>query len=440
MKLKTYVGRSLEELAPQIRDELGPDAVILSQRQGLKGGVGGFFGTKSIEVLAADRMPTADEQAGFEAAPEIAAPELPEPDLVLQTDAERKALVTAALSEIKARQMPAAHAAAAYSAPIEDIDLPDFAGSIGPVEEIPLQAPTPVVEATVSEPLVLEHRPGDGMHLGPRRAVREIGPSAPSSDDAIALLDELDRAGVATEIARAVVESAQRHLRPFQPEAPLRELVRARIRSIVRIESGWGGEGQRSLAVVGPTGAGKTTVLLKLAERYCAAGLSVGIIALEPAAGARTTLQGRSGDGLDDSVTFDVRRAGSISAVRAALRAFAHHDAVLVDTPGAAINDPDALDAMKTLLAECNVHELHAVLPLAIADRELEYVLDRMILELGANRVLTTKLDEARFMGALLTIAAWSQLPLAYLGTGPRIPDDLEVADGGSICDRILPI
>src|ERR1700710_2653469 len=116
MKLKTYVGRSLEELAPQIRDELGPEAVILSQRQGLKGGVGGFFGTKSIEVLAADRMPTADEQAGFEAAPEMAVPELPEPDLVLQSDAERKALVTAALGEIKARQLPAAHAAAAYAA------------------------------------------------------------------------------------------------------------------------------------------------------------------------------------------------------------------------------------------------------------------------------------------------------------------------------------
>jgi flagellar biosynthesis protein FlhF len=435
MKLKTYVGRSLEELAPQIREELGPDAVILSQRQGLKGGVGGFFGTKSIEVLAADRMPTADEQAGFEAAPEMARAELPEPELMLQTDAERKALVQAALSEIRTRQTPASQAAAAYSAPIEELELPDFAGSIGPVEDVPL------VEAGVGEPIVVERQRADaGMHLGPRGASRPQLPAAPSADDAIALLDELDRAGVATEIARAVVESAGRHLRPFQPDAPLRELVRARIRSVVRIESGWGGEGQRSLAVVGPTGAGKTTVLLKLAERYCAAGLSVGIIALEPAAGGRSTLQGRAGDGLDDSVTFDLRRAGSISAVRAALRAFAHHDAVLVDTPGAAINDPDAFEAMKTLLAECGVHELHAVLPLAIADRELEYVLDRMILELGANRVLTTKLDEARFMGALLTIAAWSQLPLAYLGTGPCIPDDLEVADGGSICDRILPI
>ncbi len=69
MKLKTYVGRSLEELAPQIREELGPDAVILSQREGLKGGVGGFFSTKSIEVLAADRMPERAQAAAAPPAP-----------------------------------------------------------------------------------------------------------------------------------------------------------------------------------------------------------------------------------------------------------------------------------------------------------------------------------------------------------------------------------
>src|ERR1700710_3224690 len=100
MKLKTYVGRSLEELAPQIREELGADAVILSQREGLKGGVGGFFGTKSIEVLAADRMP-ANQQAAY--APEMSqvAPEAPRSAPVpTETDKERAALVMAALSDM----------------------------------------------------------------------------------------------------------------------------------------------------------------------------------------------------------------------------------------------------------------------------------------------------------------------------------------------------
>ena len=434
MKLKTYVGRSLEELAPQIREELGPDAVILSQREGLKGGVGGFFSTKSIEVLAADRMPEKD-------APTTAPPGEPTmPDTrqgMSAADKERAALVITALGEMRARQTPAVTAAAAYAAPVEELALPDFAGSMGPVElpaaepepSTPLEAPA----AEQSASIIVEEQLGEhGMLIAPR--LPEIA-QTPSSDDAIALLDELDRAGVAPEIARAVVEAAERHLHPFQPATPLRDLVRARIRSIVRVEAGWGDAGQRTLAVAGPTGSGKTTVLLKLAERYCAAGLSVGVLALEPVPAGRT----RMGDALDDSLTFDLRRAGSISAVRAARRAFAGHDIVLVDTPGSAMVEGTARDSLLTLLAECGIDELHAVLPLGMADRELAHVLSRLV-ELGANRLLATKLDETRFSGALLTLAATSQLPLAYLSSGPRINDEFDVADGGSICDRILPI
>ena len=43
MKFKSYSGKDLAELVPRIRDELGPDAVILKQRQTQSGGVGGFY-------------------------------------------------------------------------------------------------------------------------------------------------------------------------------------------------------------------------------------------------------------------------------------------------------------------------------------------------------------------------------------------------------------
>jgi flagellar biosynthesis protein FlhF len=430
MKLKTYVGRSLEELAPQIREDLGDDAVILSQRQGLKGGVGGFFSTKSIEVLAADRMP--EKGTAPVAAPAARTADSTQRGMT-ETDKERAALVMTALGEMRARQTPANAAAAAYATPVEDIELPDFAGSMGPVE-LPADEPesSPATPAQTASIIVEEQLGEHGMLLAPR--LPEIA-EAPTSTDAIAILDELDRAGVATEIARQVVEAAERHLHPFQPAVPLRDLVRARIRSIVRVEAGWGDSGQRTLAVAGPTGSGKTTVLLKLAERYCAAGLSVGVLALEPVPAGRT----RMGDALDDSLTFDLRRASSISAVRAARRAFAGHDIVLVDTPGSAMVEGTARESLVKLLGECGIDELHAVLPLGMADRELAHVLARLV-DLGANRLLATKLDETHFSGALLTLAATSQLPLAYLSSGPRINDEFDVADGGSICDRILPI
>ncbi|MDO8188221.1 hypothetical protein Q5424_17080 [Conexibacter sp. JD483] len=50
--LHTFRGRSLEEVLPQIRAELGPDAVIIRQRDGLVGGIGGFFQQQFVEVQA----------------------------------------------------------------------------------------------------------------------------------------------------------------------------------------------------------------------------------------------------------------------------------------------------------------------------------------------------------------------------------------------------
>src|SRR4051812_11453113 len=49
---KTFRGRSLEELLPQIRSELGADAIVMRRREGLAGGVAGFFQRSFVEVDA----------------------------------------------------------------------------------------------------------------------------------------------------------------------------------------------------------------------------------------------------------------------------------------------------------------------------------------------------------------------------------------------------
>jgi flagellar biosynthesis GTPase FlhF len=58
--VRTYRGRKLEDLIPQIREELGPDAIILRQREGLTGGVGGFFAQKCVEVDVQAAQPRVD--------------------------------------------------------------------------------------------------------------------------------------------------------------------------------------------------------------------------------------------------------------------------------------------------------------------------------------------------------------------------------------------
>ena len=69
----TYRGRSLEELVPRIRQELGDDAVIVSRRETSSGGVGGFFAKREIEVevrpgeTAPPAQPAPDVAAAFAA-------------------------------------------------------------------------------------------------------------------------------------------------------------------------------------------------------------------------------------------------------------------------------------------------------------------------------------------------------------------------------------
>src|SRR5919199_357911 len=55
--VKTFRGRTLEELLPKIREELGPEAIVLRRREGLAGGIGGFFQRSFVEVDARRGQP-----------------------------------------------------------------------------------------------------------------------------------------------------------------------------------------------------------------------------------------------------------------------------------------------------------------------------------------------------------------------------------------------
>src|SRR4051812_33410384 len=85
---KTYRGRTLEEVLPKIKADLGADAEIVRQRSGLTGGVGGFFQRACVEVEArppeegartADRGPRGRRFSAYDDSPAVPEPYTPEP-------------------------------------------------------------------------------------------------------------------------------------------------------------------------------------------------------------------------------------------------------------------------------------------------------------------------------------------------------------------------
>src|SRR3954471_14021135 len=77
---KTFRGSSLEEVLPKIKADLGPDAEIVRQREGLTGGVGGVFQRACIEVEARAPEAAAQRERPLRRfAPYDDAPAVPEP-------------------------------------------------------------------------------------------------------------------------------------------------------------------------------------------------------------------------------------------------------------------------------------------------------------------------------------------------------------------------
>ena len=58
----------------------------------------------------------------------------------------------------------------------------------------------------------------------------------------------------------------------------------------------------------------------------------------------------------------------------------------------------------------------------------------------GADCLAITKTDETTRPGAIVETISQSRLPLAYLGTGQRVPEDLQVATAQSLSNCILAV
>ena len=181
----------------------------------------------------------------------------------------------------------------------------------------------------------------------------------------------------------------------------------------------------RVTALVGPTGAGKTTTIAKLSARAAAGGAAVGLVMADTYRIGAAEQLGIYARLLD--VPMQVARDADDLA--AALAALADRDVVYVDTPGLG-GDADGAAALARLLAapDGGIATV-AVVPAGASEGALR----RAWQQLGAlapAACVVTKVDEAGGLWAAWEWLAGLDLPLAWLGTGTRVPDDLAPGDG----------
>ncbi len=184
------------------------------------------------------------------------------------------------------------------------------------------------------------------------------------------------------------------------------------------------GEDPRIVALVGPTGAGKTTTCAKLAaEASLGKQKRVGLVTLDTfRIGAVEQLRSYARIlRVPLEVVFD---PGELSG---AFKRLSDCHLVFVDTAGRSHRDDDRIQDLKQFLGPQNVHETHLVLSVDTEKKQAAAIFGAYR-DVGYNRLLLTKIDESESPGKALALAQQSGVPLSYIATGQDVPGDIGTA------------
>ncbi len=252
------------------------------------------------------------------------------------------------------------------------------------------------------------------------------------------LYTDLIEAEVTEELARELIE----RLRSEAPGEELadRMLAKARICRMIEDEITVAGPitcpsaGRRVVAMVGPTGVGKTTTIAKLAanfrlrEKKRVALVTVDTYRIAAVDQLRTYA---------DIIELPLHVVSTPREMRAAIEELSDYDLILIDTAGRSPRDSVKLQELKAFLAEAQTDEVHLVLSSVNSAKSLARTAKDFSV-VGTTSLVLTKLDEATGLGNLLPLLRQSKLPLSYLTNGQNVPDDIEPAERRRLARVVL--
>jgi len=381
MKIKRFVAPDMRTAFNLVREEQGPNAVILSSRR-IDGG---------IELVAATDYDEALVQQAVRAA---ARP---------------------------ARAIPA-------STPASEYIPPPAPTSIEP-------APSREVRALwTNDPNLTEVR----REMSAMRQVleREVGRFTEQrlKDTPVraAALEELAEYGCETALARSIVSCI-----PTDADSRrARGLLFATLAKSLTVCEREPIENGGVIALIGPTGVGKTTTLAKLAARYARlhSARDVAIVTTDTyRVGAREQLYtyGRL-------LGMPVIEAGNEIALGEALARLADYRLVLIDTAGLSQRDL-ALASQLAWLRKIPAVQSYLVIPANAQPHDLDEVVHRFRAA-APKGVILTKLDETGRFAAALSLTIRQRLPIAYVTDGQRVPEDIHRAEAHRLALRVADL
>jgi flagellar biosynthesis protein FlhF len=399
MKVRRYIAANMRSALEMVRQEQGPDVLILSNRK-VDGGVELLTASGEADAELIEKFTPPPRERPATVARGEAAPSLPR---------EEDSVFTPAVA-------PAPRSAAPRTA----APAPRADGSHG-------------VLWTNQETINQMQR-----ELGALKSLLENQLSSLAWNDfsqrspiGARLMRVLVQLGVTPRLARALVTEIGATTEFNEAWRQVVAVLRQRITCLDDPVLRHGGY----FALCGPTGVGKTTLASKLAGRYALArgNHTVALVSTDDQRlGAHHQLKtfGRL-------VGITVRTVRSLEELPEQLAELHDRELVLIDLPGFAPGDPGFRRTLATLHGLPTMVETYLVMSASTDHLSLERIVAAAEGQALAGCCLT-KLDEAASLGPAVSAIVESRLPVAYLSAGQQVPDDVSAASRSALLEQFV--
>ena len=191
---------------------------------------------------------------------------------------------------------------------------------------------------------------------------------------------------------------------------------------------------QKVILVLGPTGVGKTTTIVKLAADFSVKQKKkIGIINTDTyRIGAQEQLQTYA-----DILGVPLQVVYCAEELETALSGMSDRDIVFVDTAGKRPGDEQHKEEILEMVRILKPEDTLLCISASTGFASVKEMADTYGF-VNEYRLLITKLDETKYRGPLLNISWYTQKPLAYVTTGQSVPDDIEVVNVEALAKQIV--
>ena len=428
MQVKIFEAPDMATGLRQIRKELGPDALILSTRT-IKDGKMGLLGKKYLEITAAidhqfeeTSSPQTSNNTNIANAARAYSKNNPQQKGTASQSSQLQEHIDTLESKIKQ----------------EDLTFTLEPKSKGNIQE-DFNELKELVQSLAGQISKIGQSDTDQTDSSGNRILSKLEEKLRNGSGNSKIETILLSNGVNNETARVISTFANEHFKE-DDEYDAKQIytfLHKTIAEIINVEKlDLSHENtQRRIALIGPTGVGKTTTIAKIAAKYLSQqSNSIAFITIDTyriAAVEQLKVYG-------EIMRLPVEVVITPEQLQEALEKHKDKELILIDTAGRSPRDSFSIEELEEFFsAELNI-ENHLVLSATTRDNELLETLHNFG-RLPLKSTIFTKIDECIDLGVILNVQAQNSSPLTIITNGQRVPEDILEPDNNHLAELIIP-